>query len=533
MNLTGSSINITLDYVTYIFIGTTVIIGLIYFFKYLPRFNKAKRDLSGFDINNMNTGAGSKVSSLVQLYLASFEDKGKTSEYACDTINIDSISEEYQIKLPVLATIPNILTSIGILGTFVGLAIAIKNFDSQSSEAIRDSIQILLGGMGTAFFTSVAGMLCSSIFLMIERHWINDLNWKIDSLCAQLDEEYHASVDQLIINALSYTTDDGYVVEPYELLHSVKDSVTDMQTTLSRFGTDLCDSIGNAMDNSFQEKLVPIINELSQKLENPAQAITDSLVTEFKNICNDFSANLTKGVNDQMNELMERFIDASNSINTLPETISAISDELKESTSNTANAHKALSASINKYVSQFNDLTGTLSGAINKLQGVIFNIGDLHENLNYIPQAVTEARKAIDSASSNLLVAVDGITGSIDNANATNEATRQKVDEYINNITQIQTGLKEVFSEISDGLTQYSATAKAGLQQMLDPFTTSVAEASEQVANSIAPLNDAVSDLGDFGESIHKALEDLNNTLKPLEKAIANLNKYRISLEKN
>ena len=221
MNLTGSSINITLDYVTYIFIGTTVIIGLIYFFKYLPRFNKAKKDLSDFDINNMNTGAGSKVSSLVQLYLASFEDKGKTSEYACDTINIDSISEEYQIKLPVLATIPNILTSIGILGTFVGLAIAIKNFDSQSSEAIRDSIQILLGGMGTAFFTSVAGMLCSSIFLMIERHWINDLNWKIDSLCAQLDEEYHASVDQLIINALSYTTDDGYIVEPYERLHSV------------------------------------------------------------------------------------------------------------------------------------------------------------------------------------------------------------------------------------------------------------------------------------------------------------------------
>ena len=84
-----------------------------------------------------------------------------------------------------------------------------------------------------------------------------------------------------------------------------------------------------------------------------------------------------------------------------------------------------------------------------------------------------------------------------------------------------------MFAEISLGLQQYSTTAKEGLQQMLDPFTSSVTDASEQIANSITPLNDAVSDLSEFGDSIHGLLGELNKTLKPLEKSIENLNKFK------
>ena len=106
-------------------------------------------------------------------------------------------------------------------------------------------------------------------------------------------------------------------------------------------------------------------------------------------------------------------------------------------------------------------------------------------------------------------------------------AYRNAIDDYIASVSLIQSGLKEVFAEISLGLQQYSTTAKEGLQQMLDPFTSSVTDASEQIANSITPLNDAVSDLSEFGDSIHGLLGELNKTLKPLEKSIENLNKFK------
>lgn len=507
--------NLILDVITAGFISITAIIFFYYIIKYGLKVRKAGKYLEGLNIDNIDVS-----SPLMQSYQSLLGKKMCTSEYANDIINIDSLAKEYRIKLSVISAVPNILTSIGILGTFVGLSIAITSFDSQSAESIRSSIQVLLGGMGTAFYTSVVGMFCSAVFLMIKKHWINKLNWRIDKVCELLDAKYHKSADDLIIASFSHTTEDGYTVTPQELILSVKEGIRDMQTSLARLSTDLCDSIGNAMDESFQNKLVPIIKELSEKLENPAQAITDSLMTEFRNICNDFSENLTKGVNDQMDDLLERFIDASNAINTLPETIELVNISLKETTNKTTNAYNSLLESTTQQIENITDISNTLCKSLEEVQNVLSNMSDIHSKLDYLPQVIAEAKDAIKSASSKIETAIDGINKSIQNADNLNEETRSKIEDYLTSVSLIQAGLKDMFAEISIGLNQYSSTAREGLQKMLDPFTTSVTEASEQMANSITPLNDTVNDLSEFAESIHNLLENLNKTLKPLEKSI-------------
>lgn len=58
---------------------------------------------------------------------------------------------------------PTLLTSLGILGTFTGIVSGLLNFDI---EHIDTSISTLLGGMKTAFLTSVVGV-CFSIILKI------------------------------------------------------------------------------------------------------------------------------------------------------------------------------------------------------------------------------------------------------------------------------------------------------------------------------------------------------------------------------
>ena len=50
---------------------------------------------------------------------------------------------------------PTLMTSLGILGTFVGVVIGLLHFDT---AAIDKSIPALLGGLKTAFLTSVVGM---------------------------------------------------------------------------------------------------------------------------------------------------------------------------------------------------------------------------------------------------------------------------------------------------------------------------------------------------------------------------------------
>lgn len=56
--------------------------------------------------------------------------------------------------------IPSALSTWGVLGTFIGISIGLYNFDTQQIDA---SIEALLEGMKTAFFTSLAGMGTSLI----------------------------------------------------------------------------------------------------------------------------------------------------------------------------------------------------------------------------------------------------------------------------------------------------------------------------------------------------------------------------------
>lgn len=65
--------------------------------------------------------------------------------------------------------IPSLLTSLGILGTFIGMVRGLGGLDFSDSEAIMEGIPVLLSGMQFAFGTSVAGVSCSIAFNMLNR----------------------------------------------------------------------------------------------------------------------------------------------------------------------------------------------------------------------------------------------------------------------------------------------------------------------------------------------------------------------------
>lgn len=63
----------------------------------------------------------------------------------------------------------NLMTSIGILGTFTGIVIGLLGFDASD---IDGSIPMLLEGLKTAFITSVVGLLGAVLFNFINTVWL-------------------------------------------------------------------------------------------------------------------------------------------------------------------------------------------------------------------------------------------------------------------------------------------------------------------------------------------------------------------------
>ena len=65
--------------------------------------------------------------------------------------------------------IPGTLTGLGILGTFIGLITGISTIGFSSVDAALESISVLLGGIETAFFTSISGVILSILFNILNR----------------------------------------------------------------------------------------------------------------------------------------------------------------------------------------------------------------------------------------------------------------------------------------------------------------------------------------------------------------------------
>jgi len=68
---------------------------------------------------------------------------------------------------------PGVFTTLGIFGTFVGLLQGVLNlssrFGSSDPEQMKEGIVGLMQGMGTAFLTSIVGIVLALIWMRIDR----------------------------------------------------------------------------------------------------------------------------------------------------------------------------------------------------------------------------------------------------------------------------------------------------------------------------------------------------------------------------
>lgn len=113
---------------------------------------------------------------LVRLYKEYME--GANQQYQQNEVisDIESVINEDAMGLccwqGACLQIPGTLTGLGLLGTFVGLIIGISNIGFSSVDAALNSVEVLLGGIEVAFYTSVAGVILSILYnLMNKMMW--------------------------------------------------------------------------------------------------------------------------------------------------------------------------------------------------------------------------------------------------------------------------------------------------------------------------------------------------------------------------
>ncbi len=90
------------------------------------------------------------------------KEKGVVISDIEDTMNEESLA--IHSWRGVVLQIAGILTALGLLGTFLGLVTGISTVEFSSAEATMESIENLLHGISTAFYTSIVGVILSILF---------------------------------------------------------------------------------------------------------------------------------------------------------------------------------------------------------------------------------------------------------------------------------------------------------------------------------------------------------------------------------
>lgn len=86
--------------------------------------------------------------------------------------SVDDFLQDYtsNIRNTNLSTIASgIFPTLGILGTFISIALSMPDFTAGTTQALESEITVLLGGVGTAFYVSIYGIFLSIWWIFFEK----------------------------------------------------------------------------------------------------------------------------------------------------------------------------------------------------------------------------------------------------------------------------------------------------------------------------------------------------------------------------
>ena len=197
----------------------------------------------------------------------------------------DYINEDSVIDKPghsqLAELIPSLLTSLGILGTFIGLMEGLTSVNFSDAQGTMDSIPLLLTGMRFAFATSVAGITCSLLFNMFNRMAAGRANRALDNF---EDAFYELAMPRPL--------------QPEVQLLCQKQ---DEDARMAR----LAESVGNHVAASLEMALGRAMSPLTQSLDTFIKGATQEQVEGVRRIVGQFVQQMNTSLNGQMTALGE------------------------------------------------------------------------------------------------------------------------------------------------------------------------------------------------------------------------------------
>lgn len=204
--------------------------------------------------------------------------------------------------------VPTLLTAIGLLGTFFGISSGLSKFDlgaiADGTKLLDASIQVL-GGMKTAFTSSLVGLGCASAFMLFLAWGSSARKKHQDRLRDELDE----------IAVLPRKQDDNQITA-----QALKDAAQSMKSLSSQ-------AIGKAVG----AELNPVFQQIRQELSTLREIKAEQGQEVLKNLIQELRTDVLQPIAERLDRSAELTQEASKAVMNLQAELGTVSKSLADS----------------------------------------------------------------------------------------------------------------------------------------------------------------------------------------------------------
>lgn len=348
---------------------------------------------------------------------------------------------------------PTILTSIGIFGTFLGVALGLADFDTAN---LRDSVPQLLSGLKTAFWSSIAGLFGA---LTIKFRAVMD---------ATKGEEHHqrtASIDDLnaalmgIREALTGENQQGLIQETELMRVEQQRHFDDLRNDMKTYQTEM------------------------------VEANTQALIDALGAVMRDFNTKIDEQYGDNFKRLNE-------SVGKMLEWQMEYKDQLNELAGNQERIGQAMVHATNAFegmvghAESFNGISESLG---DMLKGLNTQRDVLDKHLSGLARLVTEAGEGLPQLEERMVFLTSGLADALTVYN-----------------DRMENLLSTTGATISDTTSSLTETLETAYTEAFDQLDKKILQTLTQTDKQIAKLDSALE------QELNKSLKTMGQQLAAL-----------------
>ena len=380
---------------------------------------------------------------------------------------------------------PNILTSIGIFGTFLGVAIGLWHFDTAD---IQGSVPKLMDGLKTAFWSSIVGLLGA-------------LTLKIRAALSQVGRRETSQTRVATIDDL-----DASLKHLADQFHPEREDALPRAFNRNHLQTlDRLDQVVHALD-SYQERM--------------AEANAKALVQAIETVMRDFNTRINEQYGDnfkRLNESVGKMLDWQNNYR---DQLQQLITEQERTSGSMKEASQAFEYMV-KHANAFNGISESLQDLLNGLeaqrQNLQSQLGSLADLVNHAADGLPKLEERVVALTQGMSEAVQSQQRwAVEQLGAMQRGVEQQLEQQLqasNERLQEQQHhslqqLQRLGERVERQVVALDESMEQELNKALKSFGMQLTALSEKFVSDYTPLTQRLQQLVKVAESVTDSESD-------------------------